>query len=224
MGNIKGLQDPLPQPDHAEGLRRAVGPEPVHGDELRRRLEDLASSRRSSPTPTGMTVAQRGMRGLRAPRPRRRADQPLRPRRAARAGRHRRLRGRRAARTRASSASPSTRDPKQRHYLNLYKLGEGPLYSFYTPYHLCHFEVPQHRGARACCSATPPASRSAGRGSRCAPCAKRDLKAGEVLDDYGHYMTYGEAVNSDEMRRERLPAGGAGRGLPPQARHRQGRR
>ena len=33
-------------------------------------------------------------------------------------------------------------DPKQRHYLNLYKLGEGPLYSFYTPWHLCHFEVP----------------------------------------------------------------------------------
>jgi hypothetical protein len=34
-------------------------------------------------------------------------------------------------------------DPKQRHYLELYKLGTGPLYSFYTPYHLCHFEVPQ---------------------------------------------------------------------------------
>ena len=32
--------------------------------------------------------------------------------------------------------------PTQRHYLNLYKLGEGPLYCFYTPYHLCHFEVP----------------------------------------------------------------------------------
>ena len=29
--------------------------------------------------------------------------------------------------------------------------------------------------------------------------AKRDLKAGEVLDDYGMYMTYGEAVNVDEM-------------------------
>ena len=25
--------------------------------------------------------------------------------------------------------------------------------------------------------------------------AKRDLKAGEALDDYGMYMTYGEAVN-----------------------------
>ena len=39
-------------------------------------------------------------------------------------------------------------------------------------------------------------------------CAKIDLKAGEVLDEYGHYMTYGEAVNSSEMRREGyLPEG-----------------
>jgi predicted homoserine dehydrogenase-like protein len=29
--------------------------------------------------------------------------------------------------------------------------------------------------------------------------AKRDLRAGEVLDEYGMYMTYGEAVNVDEM-------------------------
>ena len=33
-------------------------------------------------------------------------------------------------------------DPRQAHYLNLYKLGAGPYYLFYTPYHLCHFEVP----------------------------------------------------------------------------------
>ena len=38
--------------------------------------------------------------------------------------------------------------------------------------------------------------------------AKRDLKAGETLDDYGCYMTYGEAVNSPEMRQNRyLPEG-----------------
>lgn len=38
--------------------------------------------------------------------------------------------------------------------------------------------------------------------------AKRDLAAGEVLDDYGHFMTYGEAVNGIEMRRGRyLPEG-----------------
>ena len=38
--------------------------------------------------------------------------------------------------------------------------------------------------------------------------AKRDLKAGEMLDDYGMYMTYGEAVNVDEMSAGRyLPEG-----------------
>ena len=41
-----------------------------------------------------------------------------------------------------------------------------------------------------------------------ADAAKRDLKAGEVLDDYGMYMTYGEAVNVHEMSEKRyLPEG-----------------
>jgi predicted homoserine dehydrogenase-like protein len=34
--------------------------------------------------------------------------------------------------------------------------------------------------------------------------ANRDLHAGEVLDDYGMYMTYGEAERTDVMRQERL--------------------
>jgi predicted homoserine dehydrogenase-like protein len=38
--------------------------------------------------------------------------------------------------------------------------------------------------------------------------AKRELKAGETLDDYGMYMTYGEAVNVEEMSAGRyLPEG-----------------
>ena len=38
--------------------------------------------------------------------------------------------------------------------------------------------------------------------------AKRDLAAGDVLDDYGQYMTYGEAVNAGEMCSHRyLPEG-----------------
>ena len=38
--------------------------------------------------------------------------------------------------------------------------------------------------------------------------AKRDLKAGEMLDEYGMYMTYGEAVNAEEMSSGRyLPEG-----------------
>ena len=38
--------------------------------------------------------------------------------------------------------------------------------------------------------------------------AKRDLRAGETLDEYGMFMTYGEAVNVDEMSAWRyLPEG-----------------
>ena len=98
-------------------------------------------------------------------------------------------------------------DPKHRHYLNLYKLGEGPLYSFYTPWHLCHFEVP-NTVARAVLFGDGAGIPLAGPMVEVCAVAKRDLKAGEVLDDYGMYMTYGEAVNTDEMRRERyLPEG-----------------
>jgi predicted homoserine dehydrogenase-like protein len=38
--------------------------------------------------------------------------------------------------------------------------------------------------------------------------AKRDLTAGETLDDYGMFMTYGEAANVEEMSAGRyLPHG-----------------
>jgi predicted homoserine dehydrogenase-like protein len=38
--------------------------------------------------------------------------------------------------------------------------------------------------------------------------AKCDLRAGETLDEYGMFMTYGEAVNAEEMNEGRyLPEG-----------------
>ncbi len=98
-------------------------------------------------------------------------------------------------------------DPKQRHYLNLYKMGPGPLYSFFVPYHLVHFEVP-NAIARACLLRDPVSRNLGGPVVEVCAVAKRDLKAGEVLDDYGMYMTYGEAVNADEMSAGRyLPEG-----------------
>jgi predicted homoserine dehydrogenase-like protein len=98
-------------------------------------------------------------------------------------------------------------DPKQQHYLNLYKMGEGPLYSFFIPYHLVHFEVPNAiaRVALFRDSLAPPLT---GPVVEVCAVAKRDLKAGETLDDYGMYMTYGEAVNVDEMSEQQyLPEG-----------------
>ncbi|HYI31529.1 MAG TPA: Gfo/Idh/MocA family oxidoreductase [Bradyrhizobium sp.] len=98
-------------------------------------------------------------------------------------------------------------DPKQQHYLNLYKMGAGPLYSFFIPYHLVHFETP-NAIARAVLFRDPTTKPLGGPVVEVCAIAKRDLKAGEVLDNYGMYMTYGEAVNADEMSAGRyLPEG-----------------
>jgi len=98
-------------------------------------------------------------------------------------------------------------DPKQRHYLNLYKMGEGPLYTFWVPYHLPHFEVPTSI-ARVVLFGDEVAPPLGGPVVEVCAIAKKDLKAGEVLDDIGMYMTYGEATNADEMCTQRyLPEG-----------------
>ncbi|SFV33411.1 NAD(P)H-dependent oxidoreductase [Hyphomicrobium facile] len=98
-------------------------------------------------------------------------------------------------------------DLKQQHYLNLYKMGEGPLYSFFVPYHLVHFEVP-NAIARAVLFRDSLAPPLAGPVVEVCAVAKQDLKTGAELDGYGMYMTYGEAVNVDEMSRGRyLPEG-----------------
>jgi predicted homoserine dehydrogenase-like protein len=98
-------------------------------------------------------------------------------------------------------------DPKQQHYLSLYKMGDGPLYSFFIPYHLVHFEVPATI-ARVALFRDSLAKPLGGPVVEVCAVAKQDLKAEEVLDDYGMYMTYGEAVNADEMcRNHYLPEG-----------------
>ena len=98
-------------------------------------------------------------------------------------------------------------DPKQRHYLELYKMGPGPLYPFWVPYHLVHFETP-FSIARVALFGDDLAPSLGGPVVEVCAVAKRGLKADEVLDDYGMYMTYGEATNVDEMSSGRyLPEG-----------------
>ena len=94
-------------------------------------------------------------------------------------------------------------DPKQQHYLNLYKLGEGPLYSFYTPYHLCHFEVPLSV-ARVVLFRDAVMTSIAGPVVDVITVAKIDLKAGETLDGIGYYMTYGQCENAIVVQAENL--------------------
>lgn len=94
-------------------------------------------------------------------------------------------------------------DPKQRHYLDLYKLGEGPLYSFYTPYHLCHFEVP-NTIARAALFGDATIRPMGDPTVEVITRAKTDLRAGTVLDGLGGYHYYGEADTAATVRAERL--------------------
>jgi len=98
-------------------------------------------------------------------------------------------------------------DPKQQHYLNLYKMGDGPLYALFVPYQLVHFEVPDTI-ARVALFRDSVAKPLGGPVVEVCAVAKRDLGLGETLDDYGMYMTYGEAVNAGEMSSGRyLPEG-----------------
>jgi predicted homoserine dehydrogenase-like protein len=98
-------------------------------------------------------------------------------------------------------------DSKQQHYLELYKMGDGPLYSLFVPYQLVHFEVP-NTIARVAVFRDSAAKPLGGPVVEVCAVAKRDLSPGETLDDYGMYMTYGEAVNAGEMSSKRyLPEG-----------------
>jgi predicted homoserine dehydrogenase-like protein len=202
-GNIKGLHDPYRNPTTQEGFARKWGQNPAmvtsfaDGTKISFEQAIVANA-------TGMRVAKRGMFGPTVP-----------------TGTH----VRQAAEEYPLEAlleGPGIVDyvvgaepapgvfvlgthhhPIQQHYLNLYKLGTGPLYCFYTPYHLCHFEVPL-TAARAVLfgdAAIAPFG---------APCvdvvaaAKIDLKAGQKLDGLGHYMTYGLCENSDVVQSQNL--------------------
>jgi predicted homoserine dehydrogenase-like protein len=93
--------------------------------------------------------------------------------------------------------------PRQQHYLNLYKLGTGPFYCFYTPYHLCHFEAPL-TAARAVLFQDAAITPTHGPCVDVVAAAKIDLKAGQILDGMGHYMTYGLAENSNIVKSDKL--------------------
>lgn len=201
MGNIKGLQDRYRNPTTQEGFAKRWGQNPsmvtsfADGSKVSFEQAIVANA-------TGMRVARRGMLGYdhtgHVDELTTRYDLDM-------------LRELGGIVDYVVGAKPNPgvfclaehTDPKQRHYLNLYKLGEGPLYSFYTPWHLCHFEVP-NTVARVVLFGDAAGVPLGGSMVEVCATAKRDLKAGEILDDYGHYMTYGEAENADVMRRERL--------------------
>ena len=82
-------------------------------------------------------------------------------------------------------------------------LGEGPLYCFYEPYHLCHLDAPMSL-ARAVLFGDAVGRPIGGPVVEVVAIAKRALEAGETLDSFGRYMTYGQAERASVVRAEGL--------------------
>ncbi len=71
-------------------------------------------------------------------------------------------------------------DPLQARYLAYYKMGDGPFYLFYRPYHLCHLETPRAI-AQAVLERRPILSPDYGRVADVYAYAKRDAAPGEEV-------------------------------------------
>jgi predicted homoserine dehydrogenase-like protein len=202
-GNIKGLHDPYRNPTTQEGFARQWGQKPsmvtsfADGTKISFEQAIVANA-------TGMRVAKRGMHGptvepgthIREAVSRFDVDELL-------AGP--------GIVDYVVGAEPGPGvfvlgthdDPQQRHYLNLYKLGEGPLYCFYTPFHLCHFEVP-NTVARAVLFGDAAIAPLGGPLVDVVAAAKTDLESGRELDSLGGFTVYGLAENSEVAAGERL--------------------
>ncbi|HEU5450928.1 MAG TPA: Gfo/Idh/MocA family oxidoreductase [Terriglobales bacterium] len=100
-----------------------------------------------------------------------------------------------------------TEDPVKAAYLKYLKMGEGPLYTFYTPFHLPQLEIPL-TVARAVLFRDATVSPLGAPVCDSVAIAKRDLKAGEVLDGLGGFTCYTLIENYDQSLREQaLPIG-----------------
>lgn len=203
-GNMKGLHDPYRNPTTQEGFAKRWGQTPsmvtsfADGSKISFEQAIVANA-------TGMRVAKRGMLGPSVPSGATIKEVthlfPL----------DELLAGNGIVDYVVGVAEPAggvfvlaTQDnPIQHHYLNYYKMGEGPLYCFYTPYHLCHFEVPLTI-ARAVLFGDAALTPIGKPYVEVVAAAKKDLGEGEIIDGIGHYMTYGLCENADVQAAENL--------------------
>jgi predicted homoserine dehydrogenase-like protein len=97
--------------------------------------------------------------------------------------------------------------PLKKVQLAYYKLGDGPFYVFYTPYHLPHIQIASTIG-RAVIYRDPTVAPLDGPVCEVVTIAKRDLKGGERLDGIGGFCTYGLIDNAAGLHvKANLPIG-----------------
>lgn len=105
----------------------------------------------------------------------------------------------------------TTDDPLAIKYLKYGKLGDGPLYSFYVPYHLLFFEIANSISRLIDFDDEVLVSKN-GLMVDVIAVAKTDLKKGDIIDGLGGYKTYGVCENYNISKKERLLAMGLAEG------------
>lgn len=89
--------------------------------------------------------------------------------------------------------------PRLRERMDYLKLGKGPYYTFYRPYHLCSLEVPL-TCARAVLYGRADMAPIATPTAEVCAVAKRDLRPGDRLDAIGEYTYRAWAMTATDAR------------------------
>ncbi len=198
-GNIKSLLDHKRTPETQKGFAEAHGQRPkmitsfADGTKIAAEMGVVANA-------TGFGVAERGMRGPRAERveqaPERFDIEALLERPIV---------------DYLLGAEPSfgvfvlgyEEDALTRDYMKFYKMGDGPVYTFYRPLHLGPLETVQSV-ARAVLLNDAAAAPLGGPVTEVVAQAKRDLAVGDTLDGIGGFTVYGMLENVGTARGESL--------------------
>jgi len=201
-GNLKGLYDRYRTPETQRGFAEAHHQKPAtmtsfaDGTKLSMELTVLANA-------TGFGVAKRGMHGPALSHVNESAHffrDKLRE-----GGMVDFLVG--AAPSNGAFVLGHSEDPVKAAFLKYLKMGDGPLYTFYTPFHLPQLEIPL-TVARAVLFRDATVAPRGGPVCDAVAVAKRDLGPGETLDGLGGFTCYTLIENYDLSRRENaLPMG-----------------
>jgi predicted homoserine dehydrogenase-like protein len=198
-GNLKGLLDPYRTPETQRAFAERVGQSApmitsfADGTKLSMECTILANS-------TGLRVGRRGMYGPKCAHVKEAAN--LFPRDELLNG---------GLVDFLLGAEPHTgayvigysENPIDMDFMNYFKMGSGPFYVFYTPFHLPQVQVIPTiaRAALFGDATTAPIGKPV---CEVLTVAKRDLKAGEALDGIGGFTCYGVIENADVAQQENL--------------------
>jgi len=197
-GNLKGLYDPYRTPKTQRGFAEAHNQKPeamtsfADGTKLSMELTVLANA-------TGFGVGKRGMYGPALDHVNESSSFYLD--KLLDGGMVDYLVG--AAPGNGAYVIGYSEDPVKAAYLKYLKMGDGPLYVFYTPFHLPQLEIPL-TVARAVLFGDATVAPLGGPICDAVAVAKRDLKAGGILDGLGGFTCYTLIENYDISLKENL--------------------